>query len=75
MTIPAGSSTGDKQRIRGKGIDNQGARRKGDMYIVIDVQIPEKLTKEQKRLIEQLNDTVLTSSKINKFNRYVEEHE
>ena len=45
------------------------------MYIVIDVQIPEKLTKEQKRLIEQLNDTVLTSSKINKFNRYVEEHE
>lgn len=75
VTIPAGSSTGDKQRIRGKGIDNQGARRKGDMYIVIDVQIPEKLTKEQKRLIEQLNDTVLTSSKINKFNRYVEEHE
>ncbi len=41
------------------------------MYIVIDVQIPEKLTKEQKRLIEQLNDTVLTSNKINKFNRYV----
>ena len=45
------------------------------MYIVIDVQIPEKLTKEKIRLIEQLNDTVLTSSKINKFNRYVEEHE
>lgn len=75
VSIPSGSQTGDKQRIKGKGIDNTAARRKGDMYIIMDVQIPSKLTKEQKILIEQLNNTVLSNNKITKFNRYVEDHD
>ena len=37
-------------------------KRKGDMYVVADVIIPEKLTKEQKKLFEQLSQTTLDNT-------------
>lgn len=54
MTIPAGSSSGRKLRIRGKGL-GQGAE-KGDEIIKVGilVQKPEELTPEQKELWEKL---------------------
>ena len=48
LTIPPGSSTGDKHRLRGKGISNVNGFGKGDMYVILDVKIPEKLSREQK---------------------------
>ena len=63
LTIPSGSQTGDKHRLRGKGIEDVHSYRKGDMYVVIRVVIPSKLTKDQKRLFEQLEDTNLRSGK------------
>lgn len=54
LTIPAGSMTGDKQRLRDKGIEDPNTYRKGHMYVVIKVIIPQKLTKEQKKLYEEL---------------------
>ncbi len=70
LTIPAGTNTGDKQRIKGKGIDNSKRRTKGDMYIIMDVRIPDKITKEQKRLFEELEETDLNDSEIKAFDRY-----
>ncbi len=54
MTIPAGSSSGRKLRIRGKGL-GQGAE-KGDEIIKVAIQVPkpEELTSAQKELWEQL---------------------
>ncbi len=75
LTIPAGSQDGDKQRLRGKGIDSSATRRKGDMYVIIRVQIPEKLTRDQKALVTELNRTNLTNSTIQKFNRFVERND
>ena len=71
LTIPAGSNTGDKQRIKGKGVDNANSFRKGDMYIIIKVKSPKKLSKIQKELLEELNDTDLEDSEIKSFNEYV----
>ena len=63
LTIPSGTQNGDKMRLRGKGIENVNTKRKGDMYVITKVIIPEKLTKEQKKLFEQLDQTPLDNNK------------
>lgn len=70
LSISAGTSNGDKQRIKGKGIKNEHNRTKGDMYIIINIATPKKLTKEQKQLFEKLNETDLTTSAIQKFDKF-----
>lgn len=70
LSIPAGSSNGDKQRVKGKGIENESTGRRGDMYVVLDVRIPKKLSRDQKKLFESLDDTDLSDSDIEKFNKF-----
>ena len=76
LTIPAGSSTGDKHRIKGKGIADVNTGKPGDMYIVLNVIIPKKLSKEQKKLFESLKSTELDNSeefkKIRKYLKGIE---
>ena len=71
INVASGTDSGDKQRIRGKGVDNEYRRHKGDMYIVFKVYTPKKLSREQKKLIEKLNETDLGTSEINDFNKFV----
>ncbi len=52
LAVPAGTETGDKQRIKGKGIKNSGTGKTGDMYIVFKVVTPSKLSIDQKKLFE-----------------------
>lgn len=56
LKIPAGTQSGTKFRIRGKGMPRLRGRGQGDAFVRVFVKIPEKLTKEQKRLIEELGD-------------------
>ena len=63
LSIPAGSSTGDRHRLKGKGITNINGYGKGDMYVILDVIIPKKLSKEQKKLFEKLEDTDLDNNR------------
>ena len=62
LTIPQATSSGDKLRLKGKGIENVSSKKKGDMYVIADIIIPEKLTKDQKKLVEQLSKTTLDNS-------------
>ena len=75
VTVPAGTNSGDKQRIKGKGINNKAAGRVGDMYLIMSVEVPSKLSRDQRNIIEELDKTVLSTPKINKFDKYVEEHD
>lgn len=59
LTIPAGSKTGDKHRLKGKGLDVPNSSRKGDMYVILKIEVPQKLSKEQKKLFEALRETNL----------------
>lgn len=63
LTIPAGTQNGDKMRLRGKGVENVNTKKKGDMYVITKVIIPEKLTRDQKKLFEELSKTSLDNSK------------
>jgi molecular chaperone DnaJ len=69
LTIPSYSQTSDKLRIKGRGVPHDSKR--GDLYIVLDVVMPSKIDRNQRRLFEELSDTNLdTSDKFKKFNKY-----
>lgn len=41
-------------RLRSKGLPEFGRNRRGDLYLAIDVHIPERLSDEQRELYERL---------------------
>lgn len=54
VNIPAGTQSGKKMRLRGKGIQKLGGYGAGDAILTIHVETPTKLSSEQKDLFEQL---------------------
>lgn len=62
LSIPAGTTSNDKLRLKGKGIENVSTKKKGDMYVIAKVIIPEKITRDQKKIFEQLEKTTLDNS-------------
>ena len=54
MKVPPGTQSGKALRLRGKGIDAYGGVGKGDQIVTIMVEVPERLTKKQKKLMEEL---------------------
>ena len=70
LTIEPGTKTGDKYRLKGKGIENDSLRGKGDMYVITNIITPKKLSKEQKKLLEELEKTNLKDS--NEFKKIEE---
>jgi curved DNA-binding protein len=53
LKIPAGTQSGRKFRIPGRGLPEKGGGR-GDFYAVMEIEIPETLTPEQRDLWEKL---------------------
>lgn len=72
MEIKAGTQNGTKYKLKGKGLKIPNSSRKGDMYVVIKVMIPNKITREQKKLLEALEETNLeTNSEFKDFERHL----
>lgn len=59
LKIPAYSQPGEMLRIKGKGIANVHTGRPGDLYIVLKLVLPTKLSKTQKELFNELSETEL----------------
>ena len=74
LTIEGGANTGDKHRLKGKGIEDLHSGSKGNMYVVINVVIPDKIDKKQKKLFEELNDTNLKTSEFKKIEDYLKKN-
>ena len=71
LTIPAGTQNNDKHRLRGKGIEDVSYHKKGDMYVVINVITPRSLSREQKKLFEELSKTKLNDEvEFKKIDKY-----
>ena len=75
INVPAGTNSGDKQRIKGKGVDNKYRHIKGDMYLIFKVYMPQRISREQKELIERLSNTELETEEIKRFNNFTKENE
>src|SRR5438132_2781559 len=54
LKIPAGTQTGTVFRVRGQGMPVLGGRGRGDMFVSVSVVTPKTLSREQRRLLEQL---------------------
>ena len=59
LDIPAGTQSGSFFRVRGRGVprlrrDGRATNRRGDIRVVVDVEVPEKLNKYQRQLLEDL---------------------
>ncbi len=59
LSLPAGTRHKAKMRLPGHGIPHMKGDGKGDLYMVINIIIPQKLTKEQKSLFQDLKKTGL----------------
>lgn len=55
LTIPKESQSGDKLKVRGKGIDSKISNNQGDMYVILKVETPTDLSKEATKLLKQLD--------------------
>ena len=58
MKIPEGTQNGKQFRLKGKGMPVYGTSSHGDLYVTIQVKLPDKLTPEQKELVMKLRDSV-----------------
>lgn len=56
MTIPEGTQTGQKFRLRGKGMPHvRSASTIGELYVHVTIETPVKLTSDQKELLKKLD--------------------
>ncbi len=53
LKIPVGTQPSQIFRIKGKGMPVLGSSKHGDHYVTIGVEIPKKLSKEEKKLMEE----------------------
>jgi molecular chaperone DnaJ len=53
MKIPAGTQSGKTFRLKGKGLPDLHSRDSGDELVKVDIEIPTRLTVQQRQLIEE----------------------
>ena len=58
LKIPESTQTGSTFRLRGKGMPDVSGRGRGDLLVTVQAITPKKLSKEQKKLLEQLAATL-----------------
>ena len=55
VTIPEGTTTGHQFRLKDKGMTILRSRARGDMFVQVTVETPQKLTKKQKELLGEFD--------------------
>ncbi len=63
LKIPDGTQSGAVFRIKGKGLPDPHGGGRGDLYYLVRIITPSKLTREQRKLIEQLDATLKVENK------------
>jgi DnaJ-class molecular chaperone len=56
LTVPPGTSAGQKFRLKGIGLSADGSR--GDQYVEIKIDLPKNLSDEQRQLFEKFTDNL-----------------
>ncbi len=54
LKVPAGTPSGKTFRVRGKGAPKKGGH--GDMLVTVNVDVPDKLSRDEKQLLKQLQE-------------------
>lgn len=62
LTIPSGTQNGDKLRLKSKGMSKIRSSSRGDMIVHIFVEVPKKLSKKQKELLQEFEKESISES-------------
>jgi len=57
LKIPAGSSSGDKLRVRGKGVGDPGSQDRGDLLVTLKIVLPSQIDSELAAAITRWSET------------------
>jgi molecular chaperone DnaJ len=63
LKIPEGTQSGAVFRLKGKGLADPRGGGKGDLYYHVRVLTPTKLTREQRKLVEELGASLKVDNK------------
>jgi molecular chaperone DnaJ len=66
LRIPAGTQPGQLFRVRGKGVQRLQQSGRGDLMVVVTVQVPTTLTGDQKKIFHQMADATGNTHKLQK---------
>jgi molecular chaperone DnaJ len=58
IKVPAGTRHGTIQRLRGEGAPRPGGKGRGDIRYRLEIEMPQKLTEEQREAVEKLAETL-----------------
>jgi molecular chaperone DnaJ len=58
LKVPRGTQPGETLVIRGAGVPRLSGRGRGDLICVVEISVPKKLSREQKRLLRDLDETL-----------------
>lgn len=61
VEIPAGAQAGHTIRLKGLGLPSLRNGRRGDQHVLVELEIPRKLNREQRTLAQQLHDSLRNS--------------
>jgi molecular chaperone DnaJ len=56
VRIPPGTRAGEVIRLRGRGAGNLGRRGRGDLLLSVDLDVPQRMNRKERGLLEQLAD-------------------
>lgn len=74
LSVPAGSQSGEKHRIKGKGLKSPAKRGTGDLYVILKVVTPTKLDRKQKKLLEELAETNLKNDEFKLYDKFIKKN-
>jgi len=56
LTIPPGTQPGTEFRIKGRGVSYMRGRGRGDQYVIVNIEIPKKVSDKQKELLQKFKE-------------------
>ena len=72
VKIPEGTQTGKRLRLPSKGMPVLRSKSRGDMYVQVTVETPQKLTKRQKDLLKEFENVTKHLSSFAKAAKFVD---
>ncbi len=63
IKVPQGTQPGSEFRIKGKGVPHLNSSRRGDLRVLVDLQVPRNLSAHQRKLLEELANSLAVNGK------------
>lgn len=63
LKIPEGTQSGKEIRVRGRGVPVLNSKGHGDLVVKVVVQVPRKLTRQQREVVSKLAETLMVDNK------------